>query len=141
MELRITSIFLPFEATQILQIPLINNSCRDTIVCGSTKNGNYIVRQYCNAIHISKTISQNDPTSTYQKVLIWSKIWIFENLVKLNHLLWHFFHNIEPTKVQLCKKGRNFLIFNMQMMQQTNVDDATNSWCCVDDEKNVMQCK
>jgi hypothetical protein len=104
-ETLINQLFLPYEAQQILNIPLLDSAHEDTITWDGTPDGNYSVKSGYQAIMQWKESNQNTASTSNQSSRLWDRIWKLNVPPKHNHLLWRIMNNALPVKTNLAKKG------------------------------------
>jgi hypothetical protein len=102
----IRNIFLPFEAEQILQIPITNIARDDDFTWPKTKDGIYTVKSGYQAIYEWKNESINPSTGhNNDPNPIWQKIWKLKIPPKYNTLIWRLLHNALPVNRNLSNRG------------------------------------
>jgi ribonuclease HI len=102
----ISSLFQPFEAQQILNLPITNTSYPDEFYWPNNKEGIYTVKSGYQAI-LEWQSRDNDPTTSNPKEdsHIWDKLWKQQIPPKHKHLMWRVFHNALPVRGNLITRG------------------------------------
>ncbi|KAK2419793.1 hypothetical protein QL285_030613 [Trifolium repens] len=104
----INDLFLPFEAQQICQIPLVDTTSHDELTWPSTKDGNYSVKSGYHALINWDSNGSNQAGSTTQNSdPIWKHLWKQRIPPKQTNLLWRIFNHALPVKNKLNTKGIN----------------------------------
>ncbi|GAU35403.1 hypothetical protein TSUD_160540 [Trifolium subterraneum] len=102
----INQAFLPFEAQQIGQIPLVNTKTQDELTWFDTKDGTYSVKSGYQAIMDWATLNnENSGSNTLAIDPTWNKLWKQKIPPKQAHLLWRILHQALPVKNNLNSKG------------------------------------
>lgn len=104
----INKVFLPVDATAILQIPLSYLGRRDTLVWHHTHRGNYIVDsayKWLITQRSSENLSPETSTRGEQERVMWRRLWGLKIKGKVKHFLWRAYHKILPTCDKLRQKG------------------------------------
>jgi ribonuclease HI len=97
----VRSTFLPFEAENILGIPLSHTRQADKLIWGGTKTGDYAVHS---GYHLLLEESHsNDPGSSnaVSQAQVWKSIWSLQIPHKVRHFLWRACHDSLPTRKNL----------------------------------------
>ena len=69
-------IFLPFEATQILSIPLLAFARQDKFIWGETNNGDFSIRSTCRLIkRLDARKAEPIILDLSQDECLWKKLW------------------------------------------------------------------
>ncbi|GAU48804.1 hypothetical protein TSUD_406370 [Trifolium subterraneum] len=100
----ISQIFSPFEAQQILNIPLSWRLPNDKLIWHWEKDGNFSVRS---AHHmIKETDNLNIPeASSSNNQEIWKAVWKIKAPPSVKNFLWRLARDILPTRGRLKRKG------------------------------------
>ena len=89
----IRSEFLPFEAQEILSIPLSSRRLVDTRIWKETKNGVYSMKSAYRLLAKTATNNQPGPSSLVLHTNFWSSIWRINIPNKIKHFLWRLVLN------------------------------------------------
>lgn len=103
----IDALFMPFEASQIKHIPLININNRDEITWHGTADGFYSVKSGYQAIiewQDQKELKPNGNCSSTNNT-IWKNLWNLPIPPKHSHLLWCIGHRGIPTNANLFNQN------------------------------------
>jgi hypothetical protein len=105
----INKTFLPFEANQIYQIPLLDRNSTDELTWAREKDGRYTVKSGYKATMEWKTLQSNMVGSTNLVTNPqWKYLWKLKIPPKQANLLWRIFQNALPvsnnlkTEVLMC---------------------------------------
>lgn len=103
----INELFLPFEALQIVQIPLSNTQPDDTFLWGANKQCLFSVKSAYTFLK-----KKNEAANSYQAQAtnvrrVWSKLWNIKTIPRHVHLMWRILHEKLPVKYDLFNKGLN----------------------------------
>ncbi|WJX31693.1 hypothetical protein P8452_20098 [Trifolium repens] len=103
----ISQTFMPIEAENILQIPLLNTTEDDLIRWQGTNDGIYTVKSGYNAqIEWENINSSTGQSSSNSKgTQAWKNLWNSKVPPKQTHLMWRIIHKAIPTKPNLINKG------------------------------------
>jgi ribonuclease HI len=102
----INNLFYPFEATQILQIPLVDSLSRDELTWSGTKEGIYTVKSGYNAIIDWNTARNNQSGSNINNTeTLWKNLWKIKSPPKFLNLIWRIINQAIPVKDKLTSKG------------------------------------
>ena len=101
---RVRGEFLPFEANEILSIPLSSRRPVDRRIWKETKNGVYSTKS-ANRL-LAKTAKSNQPGTSNPTVLnsFWNNIWKLNIPNKVKHFLWRACSKSLPTKRNLVQR-------------------------------------
>ncbi|XP_030922977.1 uncharacterized protein LOC115949847 [Quercus lobata] len=103
----IRSLFLPFEANTILNIPLSYNLPEDKVIWIGNRKGEFTVRS---AYYIALKVIESDEVgeSSYGdfRTPLWRKIWHLKIPAKIRIFAWRACMNALPTKLNLNKNAR-----------------------------------
>ena len=101
----IRSEFLPFEAQEILSIPLSAQRPMDTRIWNETKNRVYSTKSAYRLLVKTASNNQPGPSSSVLHTNFWSSIWRINIPNKIKHFLWRACSESLPTKRNLaCRK-------------------------------------
>lgn len=104
----IRTIFLPFEANTILNIPLSYNLPEDKLIWMGNKKGEFTVKSaYYVALSLVETKECGECSNGDQRNPLWRKIWHLKIPTKIRTFAWRAYMNGLPTKLNLCRKGVN----------------------------------
>jgi hypothetical protein len=93
----INQTFLPFEANQIFQIPLVDRNSTDELAWAGEKDGRYTVKSGYRAIIEWKSLQSNLAGSTNLVTNPqWKHLWKLKIPPKQGNLLWRIFQNVLP---------------------------------------------
>ncbi|KAK2435146.1 putative mitochondrial protein [Trifolium repens] len=99
-------LFLPFEATQILNIPIINTNYPDEFYWPNTKDGVYTVKSGYHTLQDWKGKSSDPSTSNpIDSNPIWENIWQQQIPPKMNQPMWRINQNALPVRSNLIARG------------------------------------
>ena len=102
----VKSIFLPFEASTILQIPLNYNLLEDSLIWIGNKRGVFTVKS---AYHIASSLVDSNEdgecSSSNSKTLLWKRIWSQKVPQKLKIFAWWTCVNGLLTMLNLSHRG------------------------------------
>jgi hypothetical protein len=99
-------LFLPFEATQILNIPIINTNYPDEFYWPNTKDGVYTVKSGYHTLQDWKGKSSDPSTSNpIDSNPIWENIWQQQIPPKMNQPTWRINQNALPVRSNLIARG------------------------------------
>jgi hypothetical protein len=102
----IDQLFLPFEALQIYQIPLVDTNSNDELTWSGTKDGIYSVKSGYQAVMDWKTQHQNQAASNYyDKEPGWKHLWKLKIPPKHANLIWRILNKAIPVKDHLISRG------------------------------------
>ncbi|GAU50304.1 hypothetical protein TSUD_34590 [Trifolium subterraneum] len=91
---KIDSLFLPFEADYIKQIPLIGPDIPDQILWAEAKDGEYSVKLGYQTLRRRDSTNSNQASCSSSEDPLWNM-----------NLVWRIFHNCLPTRSNLRQKG------------------------------------
>lgn len=103
-------IFLPFEAQQIIQIPLSDRAHDDSLVWAATPSGIFSVQSAYKCIREWQT-QDNGSTSDNHSDDVWQRIWSLNVPPRFAHFLWKIVKRIVPTRQRLWNRGVRCPIF------------------------------
>jgi hypothetical protein len=102
----INNLFYPFEANQILQLPLVDSLSKDELAWYGTKEGIYTVKSGYNAIMDWNFARDNQSGSnTNNAESIWKNLWNIKSPPKFLHLIWRIINQAIPVRDNLTTKG------------------------------------
>jgi hypothetical protein len=102
----INNLFYPFEANQILQLPLVDNLSKDELAWYGTKEGIYTVKSGYNAIMEWNFARDNQSGSnTNNAESMWKNLWNIKSPPKFLHLIWRILNQAIPVRDNLTTKG------------------------------------
>ena len=108
----VRSLFLPFEAKTILNIPLCHSLPEDQIIWVGNKNGEFSVKSaYYIATRMIDTMEEGECSSTDSRSPLWRKLWHLNIPPKVRIFAWKMCMNALPTYVNLQKRGVNICDF------------------------------
>ena len=115
----IRSCFYPFEASQILALPLPAYNREDSFCWQGTISGDY---KTSSAYHLIKSLKQNEPESSNQgsgdRDKTWERIWKANIPPRSRMFFWRLLHNILPVMKNLESRGVSCLPFCPRCMHQ-----------------------
>ena len=104
----IRSLFLPFEANTILNIPLSYNLPKDKIIWIGNKRGEFTVKSaYYIALKVVDSVEVAECLSGDPRTPLWRKLWHLKIPAKIRIFAWKACMNALPTKLNLYKRGIN----------------------------------
>jgi hypothetical protein len=121
---------MPFEAEQILQIPIVNLNRHDEFTWPKTKDGAYTVKSGYQAIHDWK--DDNNPNHTSSNNTpnpVWQKLWKLKIPPKYTTLIWRILQNALPVANNLRKRGINCYPLCPRCQETTENQDHVFSKC------------
>ncbi|XP_075649649.1 uncharacterized protein LOC142620109 [Castanea sativa] len=102
----IRSLFLPFDANTILNIPLSYNLPKGKVIWIGNRKGEFTVRS---AYYITLKVIESDEVgeSSYgdPRIPLWGKMWLLKIPAKIWIFSWRACMNALPTKLNLNRKG------------------------------------
>jgi len=101
----INEIFLPFEALQILQLPISFSQLQDEFVCGTSRSATFSMKS---SYHFLKTRREAHGSHTSMQdnnYQVWKKLWKIKAIPKYIHFSCRILHEKLPVKNDLFKKG------------------------------------
>jgi ribonuclease HI len=101
----VNATFLPFEAMQILQLPLPTSTHMDSQIWGPNKNGIFSVKSAYHSIRKWEEFNISQTSTRGANSECWSKLWNIRTIPKHIHLAWRIFHDSLPTKKKLIHRG------------------------------------
>jgi hypothetical protein len=102
----IDQLFLPFEAAQIYQIPLVDINSNDEISWYGTKDGIYSVKSGYQAVMEWNYQNQEQaPSNYYDKDPVWKYLWKLKIPPKHANLIWRILNKAIPVKDHLINRG------------------------------------
>jgi hypothetical protein len=102
----INNLFYPFEANQILQLPLVDNLSKDELAWYGTKEGIYTVKSGYNAIIEWNFARDNQSGSnTNNAESMWKNLWNIKSPPKFLHFIWRIINQAIPVRDNLTTKG------------------------------------
>ncbi|KAL6526559.1 hypothetical protein OROGR_015649 [Orobanche gracilis] len=100
----IHDIFLPFEADQIAQIPLMALNGEDALIWAEAGNGMFSVKTAYKAIVQWKRLEESSTSATTSND-VWKKLWKLNTLPRHKHLMWKILKNSIPSRKKLWNRG------------------------------------
>ena len=97
----VRSIFIPFEAKNILGIPLSHTQQEDTLIWGGTKTGDFVVRSGYHLLLEESHSSDPGSSNIAPQAQMWNSIWSLSVPHKVRHFIWHACHDSLPTRKNL----------------------------------------
>lgn len=101
----INSLFLPFEASQILQIPIPSYAGNDQLSWGPDKRGVFSVKSAYHCVKKWESETQSQSSSLNHDCTLWNKLWSLKRVPKHIHLAWRILHNSLPVRKKLIDRG------------------------------------
>jgi hypothetical protein len=102
----ISQLFIPIEAQQIIQIPLLDRSQKDIFRWDGTLDGHYTVKAGYHAIIDWATAPEyRGGSSSHSPNEVWDKLWQLNVPPKYAHLVWRALKEAIPVKTNLFKRG------------------------------------
>ena len=102
----VNEIFLPFEAAQILSIPLPTHARQDKFIWGETINGEFSVRSAYKLIKRLNDIEEEpsilDPS---RDQCLWKKLWRLNVPPKTMHFVWRIYKGTLLIRQKLLRRG------------------------------------
>jgi len=83
----VNDIFLPFEAQQIVQIPILHAQ-RDKFVWWEIKESEFTVKSAYHFLKHKKEVQQSNQSILPQHSKVWSKLWKVRTIPRHNYLVW-----------------------------------------------------
>ena len=104
----VRSLFLPFEANTILNIPLSYNLPEDKIIWIGNKRGEFTVKSaYYIALKVVDSVEVAECFNGDLRTPLWRKLWHLKVPAKIHIFAWKTCMNALPTKLNLYKRGIN----------------------------------
>ena len=104
----IRSLFLPFKAITILNMPLSHKLPEDKIIWVGNRKGDFTVKSaYYIALSVVETKDEGECSDGDSRVSLWKKIWHLNISEKIKIFAWRACVNGLPTKVNLQTRGIN----------------------------------
>lgn len=104
----IRALFLPFEVSIILNIPLSHNLPEDKVIWVGNKKWDFNAKSaYYIALNVLETNETSERSKGDPRLPLWRKFWHLKILVKVRIFAWHAWMNALPTKLNLSKRGVN----------------------------------
>ena len=104
----VRSLFLPFEANTILNIPLSYNLPEDKIIWIGNKRGEFTVKSaYYIAFKVVDFVEVAECSNGDPRTPFWRKLWHLEVPAKIRIFAWKACMNALLTKLNLYKRGIN----------------------------------
>jgi hypothetical protein len=126
----VNNTFLPFEAEQILQIPIMNISRDDVFTWPRSRDGEYTVKSGYQAIKDWNEDNNNPSTSyTNKPNPTWQKLWKMKIPPKHSSLIWRILNNALPVTHNLRKRGINCYPLCYKCKDGTEDQDHVFSKC------------
>ena len=97
----VRSTFFPFEAENILGIPLSHTQQADKLIWGATKTGEYAVRSGYHLLLEESHSSEPGSSTAVSQAPVWTSIWSLSIPHKARHFLWRACHDSLPTRKNL----------------------------------------
>ena len=98
----VRSLFLPFEARTILNIPLSHNLPEDQIIWVGNKKGEFSVKSACYiVVRVLDTMEEGESSSGDPRSPLWKKLWHLNIPPKVRIFAWKMCMNALPTFVNL----------------------------------------
>jgi hypothetical protein len=105
----VKQMFIPYEAQQILNIPILDKTQDDTITWDGNPDGNYTVKNGYQAIIEWNNNASRDPSGAPSNSgtsnTIWEAMWQYNVPAKHNYLIWCILHDALPVRSNLVKRG------------------------------------
>ena len=126
---RVTQEFFPYEAQQILGIPLSSNRVPDLLIWAGTKLGRYSTKSAYKMLTSKLDFSTPSPSDTSTQTSFWRRIWSLSIPNKIKHFLWRACRESLPTKKNLL--ARNVTRNALCEWCNKEVEDAVHAlWGC-----------
>ena len=104
----IRSLFLPFEASTILNIPLSYNLPEDKFIWVGNTRGVFTVKSaYYIALKVVESTEEGESSSGDCRTPLWKRMWHLTILVKMRIFSWRTCMNELPTMLNLQRTGVN----------------------------------
>ena len=103
-EARIRGEFLPFEAREILSIPLSSRQSPDVRFWNESKNGVYSTKSAYRLLAMTASNNNPGPSCSSANRELWTNIWRLNIPNKAKHFLWRASSESLPTKKNLCRR-------------------------------------
>ena len=104
----VRSIFLPFEANTIMNIPLSYNLLEDKIIWIGNKRGEFTMKSaYYIALKGVDSVEVAECSNGDPRTPLWKKLWHLKVPAKIRIFAWKACMNALPTKLNLYKRGIN----------------------------------
>ncbi|MCH91094.1 putative ribonuclease H protein, partial [Trifolium medium] len=102
----INQIFLPFEAQQICQLPLVDTNAPDELTWFGTKEGVYTVKSGYHAVMNWNSVNiDHSGSHTLDTDPIWNHLWKQKITPKQTSLVWRILNKALPVSDNLSSKG------------------------------------
>ena len=102
----VRSLFLPFEARTILNIPLCHSLPEDQIIWVGNRRGEFSVKSaYYIAYDLLNTLDEGECSTSDSRNPLWQKLWHLSIPPKVRIFAWRMCLNALPTFVNLQSKG------------------------------------
>ena len=104
----VRSLFLPFEANTILNIPLSYNLPEDKIIWIGNKRGKFTVKSaYYISLRVVDSVEVAECSNRDLRTPLWRKLWHLKVPAKIHIFTWKTCMNALLTKLNLYKRGIN----------------------------------
>ena len=104
----VRSLFLPFEANTILNMPLSYNLPEDKIVWVGNRRGEFSAKSaYYIALKVVETNEGGECSRGDARTPLWKRMWHLKVLAKIRIFAWHACMNALPTMMNLYRRGVN----------------------------------
>ncbi|KAL0009246.1 hypothetical protein SO802_010748 [Lithocarpus litseifolius] len=104
----VRSLFFPFEANTIINMPLSYNLPEDKIIWVGNKRGEFTVKSaYYIALKVVETNEDGECSRGDARAPLWKRMWHLKILTKIRIFAWRACMNALPTRVNLHRRGVN----------------------------------
>ena len=104
----IRALFLPFEASIILNVPLSHNLLKDKVIWVGNKKGDFTIKStYYIALKVLETNETGESSKGDPRFPLWRKLWHLKIPAKFRIFAWRACMNALLTKLNLSKREVN----------------------------------
>ncbi|KAL2944065.1 hypothetical protein RDABS01_032412 [Bienertia sinuspersici] len=96
--------FSPWEAEQIMKIPVSKYALEDRWAWKHTKNGDFTVRS-AYFVELKARSNQEASTSNDKPSVLWQNVWTTNTPPKMRNLGWKALHDVVPVRGNLARRG------------------------------------
>lgn len=102
--------FLPFEPSQILQLPHPASHRHDQIIWDPHTKGIFLIKSVCHSIKNWESSESTQNSSHDANSKVWKNLWNLQTIPKHIHLIWKIWHNAIHVKKNLPKKNVDWTV-------------------------------
>jgi hypothetical protein len=101
----INDIFLPFEAEQILQLPISFSELQDEFVWGASRSAIFSMKSSYHFLKAGREVEVSHNSMQDNDYQVWKKLLKIKSISRHIHFLWRILHAKLSVKNDLFKKG------------------------------------